>query len=122
MRATSGQGLTYWSQFAASHGKAITFPEWGLVNPTACGDTSGGPSFVQNMHDWMATHNVAWHVYFDVDPNCSYIDCVEPVSVDEGTGADHELQPEADPRVATHYPVSSALYKKLFSLPLISTG
>jgi hypothetical protein len=115
-----GQGLTFWSQFAAAHGKPMAFPEWGIMSPAACGDAKGATAFVQGMHDWMATHDVAWHVYFDVNPSCSYIMSNNQCAV--VSDGDHQLMPASDSRVATHYPQASALYKQLFSQPLITSG
>jgi hypothetical protein len=66
-------GLSFWTAFAASHGKPLTFPEWGLVNSTArmCGGSGGGgddTNFVQQVYNWTQTHNVAWEAYFNEDP------------------------------------------------------
>jgi hypothetical protein len=115
------QGLTFWSQFAAAHGKPMAFPEWGIKSPRDCGDNNGAVSYVQNMHDWMATHNVAWHVYFDVNPSCSYIVSATNQCAFVSDG-DHQLMPASDGRIATHYPAASALYKQLFSKPLVRTS
>lgn len=58
-------GMLWHKQFAASHGKPMSFPEWGLSHRT---DTYGGedsPEFIQYMHDWILNNNVAYHAYFD---------------------------------------------------------
>jgi hypothetical protein len=113
-------GLTFWANFADAHHKPMSFPEWGVRTPQECGDSNGALPFIQNMHDWMATHNVAWHVYFDVNPSCSYIMPNNQCAwVSDG---DHQLMPASDGRVATHYPQASALYKSLFGQPVARAG
>jgi hypothetical protein len=57
--------LNWYVQFARAHDKPLSVPEWGLVNRE---DGHGGgddPLFVQNMHDWMQQHHVAYEVYFE---------------------------------------------------------
>ena len=97
----------------------MSFPEWGPQNPTICGDSGGAAStYIQGMHDWMATHNFTWQVFFDVDPNCSYIIGATNQCSVVIPGYDHQMMPASDSRVATHYPKASKLYRKLFSRPL----
>lgn len=62
-------GLRWHAQFAASHGKPLAFPEWGLVHDPDVG-TAGedDPLFVRNMHGWFASHNTAFENYF-ADPS-----------------------------------------------------
>jgi hypothetical protein len=66
-------GLAWQAAFAAKHGKPITFPEWGLVDRM---DGRGGgddPYFIRQMYDWIQSHDVAYHVYFEnEDPNADY--------------------------------------------------
>lgn len=60
-------GLAWHAAFAAEHHKRMTFPEWGLSWRS---DGYGGgddPYFIQQMHSWMANHDVAYESYFDVD-------------------------------------------------------
>jgi hypothetical protein len=59
-------GLEWWPQFAASVDRPLIVPETGLVNCDAAaadGTSRGGggddPYFVQQVHDWATTHNVA---------------------------------------------------------------
>jgi hypothetical protein len=94
----SKYGLAWQASFAASHGKPISFPEWGLVYDLYDSSMSGGddPTFVQNMHDWFATHNLAFEDYFDSDSYASGI--LYGIST-----------------AGTQFPKSDALYKKLFS-------
>ncbi len=60
-------GLVWQRNFARAKKKPMSYPEWGL---TWRQDGHGGgddPYFVQQMHQWINTHNVAYHVYFDFD-------------------------------------------------------
>lgn len=59
------RGLAFWTRFAASHGKPVTLPEWGLWDRP---DGHGGgenPSFIRRMHEYITTNNVAYHAYFE---------------------------------------------------------
>jgi len=60
---TEPYGLNWHKAFAATHGKQVSFPEWGLMT----GGNGGGdsPPFVQNMYDWMAASNLGYQSYFD---------------------------------------------------------
>jgi len=65
-------GLAFWSTFAKNQGKPLALTEWGLVdaNATMAGGSGGGgddPYFVQQVYDWVQTHNVAFEVYFNTD-------------------------------------------------------
>jgi hypothetical protein len=82
-------GLAWQREFAAAHGKPVTFPEWGL--DTGGGGYGGGdsPAFIQLMYSWMASSNMAYEVYFNFDTS----------------NEKHAL---------TDYPNAAALYKQLF--------
>ncbi|MGA7994756.1 MAG: hypothetical protein WCA28_07575 [Bradyrhizobium sp.] len=56
-------GLQWHKEFAARHGKPMSYPEWGV------GNFGDNPLFVQNMHDWFVANagNIAYAAYFDVD-------------------------------------------------------
>jgi hypothetical protein len=56
-------GLQWHKEFAARHGKSMSFPEWGV------GNFGDNPLFIQNMHDWFVTNadRIAYAAYFDVD-------------------------------------------------------
>jgi hypothetical protein len=69
-------GLNWLASFAAQEGKAITFPEWGLgwgasangAPVSAPGqNVSGGdnPTFINDMADWIAFHNVYEATFWD---------------------------------------------------------
>ena len=74
---TEPYGLNWLASFAASQGKPITFPEWGLdPNPSSNngGPTSqpgsevgGGddPTFINDMAQWISQHNVLDASYWD---------------------------------------------------------
>ncbi len=93
----NGYGLAWQARFAASHGKPIAFPEWGLVQygpypPLAGGDD---PTFIQNMHDWFASHNTSFENYSNID--------------DPGNGIDYGLSTGNG-----QFPQSAPLYQQLF--------
>jgi hypothetical protein len=56
-------GLQWQKEFAAQHGKAMSFPEWGV------GNFGDNPFFIQQMHDWFVKNqaNIAYAAYFDVN-------------------------------------------------------
>jgi hypothetical protein len=56
-------GLEWHRDFAAQHGKPMSYPEWGV------GNFGDNPYFVQRMHDWLMQNekHVAYAAYFDVD-------------------------------------------------------
>ncbi|MDP9070453.1 MAG: glycosidase [Actinomycetota bacterium] len=64
---TQTHGLDWLESFAGSHGKQIAFPEWGL---SLRSDGNGGgdnPYFIERMHEWFNTRNVAYQLYFEHD-------------------------------------------------------
>lgn len=56
-------GLRWHRDFAARHGKLISYPEWGV------GHFGDNPFFIQKMHDWFVANEegIAYAAYFDVD-------------------------------------------------------
>ncbi|HWC25062.1 MAG TPA: glycosyl hydrolase [Solirubrobacteraceae bacterium] len=70
---TQANGLRWHRDFAAAHGKPMTFPEWGLANRR---DGYGGgdtPYFIERMYEWIRTNDVAYHMYFEYgDANADY--------------------------------------------------
>jgi hypothetical protein len=70
---TQADGLNWHARFAAAHGKPMTFPEWGLVKRRDGRGGGDNPYFVEQMHNWIQTHRVAYHLYFESrDPNGDY--------------------------------------------------
>jgi len=58
-------GLRWHRAFAASHGKPMTYSEWGIIERP---DGHGGgddPYFVDRMSDWISINNVAYAIYFE---------------------------------------------------------
>ncbi|MBR0696887.1 glycoside hydrolase family 26 protein [Bradyrhizobium lablabi] len=56
-------GLEWQRDFAALHGKRMSYPEWGI------GNSGDNPYFIQKMHDWLNANrdSVAYAAYFNVD-------------------------------------------------------
>ncbi|MDP8967824.1 MAG: hypothetical protein M3N04_04420 [Actinomycetota bacterium] len=66
-------GLVWHARFAAAHDKPMTFPEWGLVKRRDGRGGGDNPYFIEQMHRWIQTHDVAYHLYFESrDPNGEY--------------------------------------------------
>jgi hypothetical protein len=66
---TGPYGLDWLGNFAKSHGKRLSFPEWGVSH--RCDGHGGGddPYFVQQFHNWMASHDVAYETYSEFAEN-----------------------------------------------------
>ena len=79
-------GLEWHREFAARHGKRMSYPEWGV------GNFGDNPFFIQKMHDWFAENedSIAYAAYFDVDG-------AWPTRIDNG-----------------QFPNSQRLFQKLF--------
>ena len=56
-------GLKFHVEFAAAHGKPLSYPEWGLFRQ---GDD---PAYVEGMHDWIAQHDVVYETISDYCPH-----------------------------------------------------
>ncbi|MEU6754344.1 glycosyl hydrolase, partial [Spirillospora sp. NPDC046719] len=56
-------GMKAQADFAAVRGKPISFPEWGLFR------NSDNPEYIQGMHDWIMSHNVAYQSITDYCPH-----------------------------------------------------
>jgi hypothetical protein len=66
-------GLNWQARFAAAHGKPMSIPEWGLVRRRDGHGGGDNPYFISQMHTWIQTHQIAYHVYFEsTDPNAVY--------------------------------------------------
>jgi hypothetical protein len=79
-------GLEWHRDFAARHGKQMSYPEWGV------GNFGDNPYFVQRMHDWFVSNDdkIAYAAYFDVDG-------LWPTQIDNN-----------------QFPISQRLFRKLF--------
>ena len=66
---TGPYGLNWLANFAKSHGKRLSFPEWGVSK--RCDQYSGGddPYFMQQFHNFMASHDVAYETYSEFAEN-----------------------------------------------------
>lgn len=80
-------GLEWHRDFAARHGKPMSFPEWGV------GHFGDNPYFIRMMHDWFMQNRdrIAYAAYFNVDG-------LWPTQIDTG-----------------RFPQSQALFRKLFA-------
>ncbi|MFG2005037.1 glycoside hydrolase family 26 protein [Spirillospora sp. NPDC048911] len=56
-------GLQAQADFAAARKKPISFPEWGLFH------NSDNPDYIQGMHKWMTSHDVAYQTLTDYCPH-----------------------------------------------------
>ncbi|MCD5312219.1 glycoside hydrolase family 26 protein [Kineosporia babensis] len=86
-------GLSFWTTFAAEHGKPVSIPEWALWDRV---DNTGGadnPLFIQFMHDYLtrSQNNVAYANYFEAN----------------SAQGDHML--------TESFPKSAKVFKELFS-------
>jgi beta-mannanase len=61
--ASQPYGLRAHADFAAAHGKPMSYPEWGLYHH---GDNAG---YVCAMSTWISTHHVAYHSISDYCPH-----------------------------------------------------
>lgn len=86
----ASQGLLFWSNMAAARNLPISCPEWatGSNGDTRCGSDS--PYFIRKMYDWIKSHNVAYHCYWNSTASWN------------GLLTDN------------HLPLTAAVYKELF--------
>lgn len=89
-------GLAWQARFAARHGKALAFPEWGLVDRPGLLTAAGGddPYFIAHMHHWFITHDTDFEDYFDFDP----LQSVASFAITNG-----------------EFPKAAAVYRRLFA-------
>lgn len=85
---TAPWGMQWQRQFAAAHGKPVSFPEWGLDSGGSGYGGGDSPQFIQHMFAWFQTSNLAYESYFDYN----------------APDGDHLL---------SHYPNAAAQYKTL---------
>lgn len=90
-RLNTRRGLKWHRDFAAQHGKPMSYPEWGTgLKP----DGSGGGDdayFIEQMAQWIAANDVAYHSYWD-----------SPTGVNARLSDDHQ-------------PRAGAAYKRVFA-------
>jgi len=60
-------GLNWLRDFAASHGKPISFPEWGVTDKHAAGAQPDNPVFIRGMSEFIRANNVEYQIYFEYD-------------------------------------------------------
>lgn len=63
-------GLAWMAEFARERGKPIGIGEWALSGGgTQAPDQAGNdnPYFIEAMHDWITSHDVLYHAYFQYD-------------------------------------------------------
>ena len=58
-------GLGWQRDFAAAHGKRMSFPEWGIGHRTDGHGGGDAPEFIERMYEWIRTGDVAYHNYFE---------------------------------------------------------
>ncbi len=88
---TGSFGLDWQAAFATAHGKRLSFPEWGVFTRADGHGGGDSPVFIQKMSDWLRSHNVAYHAYFEYD----------------APDGQHAL-------MSGRYPLSAAKFKELF--------
>lgn len=90
-RMNTRRGLKWHRDFAAQHGKPMSYPEWGTgLKPDG---TGGGDDahFIEQMAAWFDSNNVAYHNYWD-----------------QPTGINARLSDG-------HLPLAGAAYKRVFA-------
>ena len=60
-------GLNWLRNFAASHNKPMSLPEWGVTDKHAGGVQPDNPVFIRGMSDFIRANNVAYQMYFEFD-------------------------------------------------------
>lgn len=61
--------MNWWAAFAATKGKPMTVPEWGLAESASQHGGGDNAIFMQKFHEWLIkpANNVKWHAYFQDD-------------------------------------------------------
>lgn len=85
----NSQGLLFWTNMAAARGLPISLPEW-ATGGSGWGTGGDSPYFIRKMHDWIQSHDVAYHCYWNSAAGWN------------GLLTDN------------HLPLASAVYKELF--------
>ena len=87
-------GLNYWASFAGTHGKKVGLAEWGVFTRPDGHGGGDSPYYIEHMHDWIASHDVAFETYFNR----------------KASDGDHYLGPDA-----TAFPKAAARYRALWA-------
>lgn len=58
-------GLKWHRDFAARHGKPMSFPEWGTGIHAQHGGPADDPYFIEQMAAWIAGNEIVYHDYWD---------------------------------------------------------
>jgi hypothetical protein len=64
---TQTHGLDWLESFAGSEGKPLAFSEWGLSDRSDGNGGGDNPYFIERMHEWITTRNLAFQNYFEHD-------------------------------------------------------
>ncbi len=64
---TEANGLQWLASFAHEHNKPVAIPEWAVTIRSDGHGLGDDPLYVGKMAQWIATHDVAFTSYFDVD-------------------------------------------------------
>lgn len=64
-RMNMRNGLKWHRDFAAEHGKPMSYPEWGTGTRREGGGADDDPYFIEQMAAWIAANNVVYHNYWD---------------------------------------------------------
>lgn len=67
-------GLQAQVDFAAQHGKPVSYPEWGLS------DYGDDPAFIEGMYHWISTHDVVYETITDYCPHGVFQCAANPAS------------------------------------------
>ncbi|MDB5998314.1 MAG: hypothetical protein JWP52_13 [Rhizobacter sp.] len=60
-------GLNWHRDFAAAHGKPMSYPEWGTGTRPDGHGRGDDPFFIERMVQWIAANKVAYHNYWDYE-------------------------------------------------------
>jgi hypothetical protein len=95
-------GLLFWRDFAKTHGKPLSLPEWGIWIRKDGHGGGDNPYFIEQMHKFIMdpNNNVAYHCYFDFT----------------GGEAHHQLSPGPDGTYITDFPQSATKFRELFGV------
>ena len=95
--------------FIAGRSVPLIVGEWGLWQVAKGGRGAGGddPAYIQNMYDWMASHNVYMECYFETPADG--VSTLWPGGYPKAGSGNHSWGTAGSP-----YPQSAAKYRQLF--------